>query len=328
MAVGSRDHYDVLGVARGADEKDIRAAYRRLARENHPDVNKSPDAEDRFKEVSEAWDVLRDPEKRGLYDQYGADWRAVQQAGGAPPGGGRAGRGAPRGGRGGGGGGFEGFDPSDFGGYDDVRVDFGGGGGGGFEDIFEGLFGGGRGRRGPAPPARGNDQEAVVELSLEEAFAGGRRKIRLADGRDYEVTIPPGIRDGQLIRLAGEGGPGGRGGSPGDLLLRVHIRPHPLFRLDGADIEVDLRIAPWEGALGASVPVPTLEGDATLSVPPGSSSGRRLRLRGQGLRRPDGERGDLHAVVMIMVPRSLGDEERELYERLRDVSDFDPRRGT
>jgi curved DNA-binding protein len=312
MAVGFRDYYEVLGVPRGASADEIRSAYRKLARQYHPDVNKEEGAEDRFKEISEAYEVLRDPEKRERYDRLGANWRAGQDVSGAP--------------------GFDGF-----GGYDDVRVDFGGGGFGGadFSDFFESMFGGPtRGRAGARRArgfeggfsGRGSDQEAVIELTLEEAAEGGRRRITLADGRDYEVTIPRGVRDGQRIRLAGEGGAGFGGGPSGDLFLRVRLKPHPRFRVKGSDLEVDLPVAPWEAALGASVQVPTLQGEARVKVPAHSSCGRRLRLRGEGLPDADGGRGDLHAVVKIVVPKRLKREERELFERLAEVSSFDPRK--
>jgi curved DNA-binding protein len=318
-AVGSGDHYQALGVARDASDDDIRRAYRRLARQYHPDVNKEPGAEDRFKEVSEAYDVLRDPEKRAQYDRFGDNWRAAQEAQ-------RQGRGPrPGGGAGPGGGGFEGFEG--FGGFDDVRVEFGEGGG--IDDILEGLFGrAGRGRRGGAFDGfsmRGADTEAQLELSLEEAARGGTRRISI-DGREFEVTIPRGVRDGQRIRLAGEGEPGVGGGPTGDLFLRVRIRPHPRFRLDGRDLYTDLPVAPWEAALGASVEVPTLEGTARVKVPPGSSSGRRLRLRGQGFPAGGDNAGDLYAVVKIMVPKKLSREERRLFEELAEVSTFDPRK--
>jgi curved DNA-binding protein len=217
-------------------------------------------------------------------------------------------------------------------------VDFGGGdfGGGDFSDFFEGLFGGRtRGRSGGGRRARGfeggfsgrgSDQEAVIELTLEEAAAGGKRRITLGDGRDYEVTIPRGVRDGQRIRLAGEGGAGMGGGPSGDLFLRVRLLPHPRFRVRGRDLELDLPVAPWEAALGATVDVPTLQGDARLKVPAHSSCGRRLRLRGEGLPNTDGSQGDLHAVVKIVVPKRLKREERELFERLAEVSNFDPRK--
>jgi curved DNA-binding protein len=326
MAVGFRDYYETLGVGRDASDEEIRRAYRRLARENHPDVNKDPSAEDRFKEVSEAYEVLRDPEKRRQYDRLGPNWRAGQDVSDAEGFGGGRDSGGFGGGPGGGGGG----------GWDDVRVDFGDGtggfGGGDASDFFEQLFGrGARGRAGGGPfggfSTRGGDQEAVLELSLEEAAAGGRRSITLGDGRDYEVEIPPGVRDGQRIRLAGEGAPGAGGGARGDLFLRVRIRPHPRFRLDGRDIYLDLPVAPWEAALGTSVRVPTLRGSARLRIPPGSSSGRRLRLRGEGMPDPRGRPGDLYAVVQIHVPRRLTREERELFEQLAEVSSFDPRAG-
>ncbi|MEA2255897.1 MAG: curved DNA-binding protein [Solirubrobacteraceae bacterium] len=328
MAVGFRDYYDLLGVPRGASEDDIRGAYRRLARQYHPDVNREPDAEDRFKEISEAYEVLRDPEKRERYDRLGPNWKAGQDVSGAA---GfeeyaRRARGGRRGGA-----------RAPGGGYEDVRVEFGDGGD--FSDYFESLFGGGgagaggpRARAGRAGrggfdgfSARGSDLEAVLELSLEEAAAGGRRRISI-DGRDYEVDIPAGVRDGQRIRLAGQGGEGAGGGPTGDLYLRVRILPHPRFRLEGSDLYVDLPLAPWEAALGTSVDIETLDGRGKVRVPAGSSSGRRLRLRGQGYPGPGGRRGDLYAVVKIMVPKRLSAEERELFERLAAVSKFDPRR--
>ena len=345
MAVGARDYYDALGVSRDASTDEIRTAYRRLAREYHPDVNNDPGAAERFAEISEAHDVLRDDEKRRAYDRYGENWKAAS-AGPGPGGPGGGGGGASRGG---GPQGFEGFD----GGF----AGFGGGGGGGvgegdLGDIFESLFGGGRassragGRRrggtgGDGFSVRGSDHEATIDLTLEEAFRGGSRRFQLSDGRDYDVTIPSGVRDGQRIRLAGEGGPGVGGGPSGDLMLRVRLLPHPRFRLAGSDIEVDLPVAPWEAALGATVPVPLIDGGTArvkvkggsssgtrlrLKVPGHSSCGRRLRLRGEGLPNADGSRGDLHAVVKIVVPKRLKHEERELFERLAEVSNFDPRK--
>jgi curved DNA-binding protein len=310
MAVAFRDYYELLGVPRGASNEEIRGAYRKLARRYHPDVNKDPGAEDRFKEVSEAYEVLRDPEKREKYDRLGQNWKAGDDVSGA------AGfeeymrRGGARGG------GFNG---------DDVRVEFGDGGD--FSDLFEGLFGGrGRARGFDGFSRRGGDQEAVLELSLEEAARGGRRRLTLGDGRDYEVDIPRGVRDGQVIRLAGEGGGGGGGAPPGDLLLRIRLRPHPRFRRDGRDLEVDLPVAPWEAALGAKVEVQTLEGSVRVTVPAGSSCGRRLRLRGQGMPSPGGDRaGDLYAVVKIVVPKKLSKQERKHFEALAQTSKFDPR---
>jgi curved DNA-binding protein len=324
MAVGYHDYYETLGVPRGASTEEIRGAYRRLARENHPDVSKDPDAGRRFSEIAEAYEVLRDPEKREQYDRLGPNWRQGQDVSGAEGFGGGGGAGGARAAGGNG--------------FGDVQFDFGTGGDADFSDFFESLFGGGRassrgGRRRTAGGGangfslRGSDQEATLDLTLEEALRGGKRKITLGDGRDYEVTIPRGVRDGQRIRLAGEGSPGAGGGPPGDLLLRVRLLPHPRLRLDGRDLETDLPVAPWEAALGASVPVRTLDGTATVKVPSGSSSGRRLRLKGQGMPDRDGQRGDLHAVVRIMVPKKLKRDERKAYERLAEVSDFDPRRA-
>jgi curved DNA-binding protein len=322
MAVAFRDYYDALGVSRDASEEDIRRAYRKLARQYHPDVNKDEGAEDRFKAISEAYEVLRDPEKRQAYDRFGENWKAGQDVSGAQGFDGFEGFGGPGGG---GGGGFR-----------DVQFDFGGGGPGGgadFSDFFDGLFGGARrrpgagGRRGAGGgfdgfSTRGSDSEAVLELSLEEAARGGKRRITLGDGRDYEVTIPAGVKDGQRIRLAGEGSPGIGGGPPGDLYLRVRLKPDPRFRVEGRDLYTDLPVTPSEAALGASVEVPTLTGRARVNVPAGSSCGRRLRLRGEGL----GD-GDLYASVKIEVPKRLTKQERELYERLAEVSKFDPRKG-
>ena len=313
MAVGFQDYYEALEVPRTASQEDIRRAYRRLARKYHPDVNKEPGAEERFKQISEAYEVLRDEEKRARYDRLGANWKSGQDVSGAD--------------------GFdEAFRSSD--GFNDVRVDFGGGD---FSDFFEGLFGqrGGRGgARGAGGRAgfegfsmRGGDQEAVLELTLEEAATGGKRRLSLGDGRDFEVEIPHGVRDGQRIRLAGQGSGGAGRGPPGDLYLRVRIKPHPRFRVQGRDLYVDLPVAPWEAALGAEVPVPTLSGNVTMKVPAGSSTGRRLRLRGQGLPSPDGSAGDLYAVLAVHVPKRLTKKERELFEELAAASKFDPRKG-
>jgi curved DNA-binding protein len=308
MAVAFQDYYEALGVSRDAGEDEIRQAYRRLARQYHPDLNKEPGAEDRFKQISEAYEVLRDPEKRERYDRLGANWRAGQDVSGAP--------------------GFEEtFRTGD--GFGDMRVEFGGGD---FSDLFEGLFGRRRGGTGRGSgfggfSAKGPDLEAVLELGLEEAASGGKRWLSLGDGRSVEVDIPKGVRDGQRIRLAGQGGPGTGGGPPGDLFLRVRLKPHSRFRVEGRDLYVDLAVSPWEAALGAEVPVRTLDGDARVKVPAGSSSGRRLRLRGQGLPGSGGApAGDLYAVVTIAVPKKLTRKERDLFERLASVSKFDPRK--
>ncbi|HEY3434892.1 MAG TPA: DnaJ C-terminal domain-containing protein [Solirubrobacterales bacterium] len=300
MAVGFRDYYEVLGVPRGAGDEEIRSAYRKLAREYHPDVNSDPGAEDRFKEVSEAYEVLRDPEKREKYERLGANWKAGEDVSGAS----------------GFGGGFGGSDGQGF------------GDGAGFSDFFESFFGGRRAAGGfEGFSMRGGDQEATLEVTLEEAARGGEKKISLADGRDFEVQIPPGVRDGQKIRLAGQGGEGASGGPAGDLFLRVRIKRHPRFRREDDDLVVEVPVAPWEAALGATVPVPTLDGSAKVKVPAGSSSGRRLRLRGEGMPGSGGRKGDLYASVRIVVPKVLEKRERELFEELAAVSRFDPRRG-
>jgi len=303
LAVGFRDYYEVLGVPRGAGDEEIRSAYRKLAREYHPDVNKDPGAEDRFKEVSEAYEVLRDPEKREKYERLGANWKAGEDVSGASGFGGGFGGGAGQG--------------------------FGDGNGAGFSDFFESFFGGRRGASGGFEgfSMRGGDQEATIEVTLEEAARGGKQKISLADGRDFEVRIPPGVRDGQKIRLAGQGGEGASGGPAGDLYLRVRIKRHPRFRREDDDLVVEIPVAPWEAALGATVPVPTLNGSAKVKVPAGSSSGRRLRLRGEGMPGPGERKGDLYASVRVVVPKVLEKRERELFEELAAVSRFDPRQG-
>ena len=333
MTSPGRDFYDILGVSRDASQEDIQRAYRRLARTYHPDVNKDPGAEDRFKEVSEAYDVLSDPQTRRRYDAFGADfrqvpedmdpetWRARAGAGGAG-----AGAGAGRARRGSGAGG-SGFGTGDFstGDFSPGDLDF--------EDLLGGFFGG-RGQRagragrgwGPIP---GADQEAELELTVEEAYHGTRRNITLttSDGgrRSIEVTVPAGVTDGQRIRLAGQGGRGSDGARNGDLYLIVGIAPHPRFRLEGRDIYVELRLAPWEAALGTSVALDTPGGEAKVKVPAGTSSGRRIRLRGRGLPNPRGRPGDLYAEARIMVPPRLSRAERRLFEQLAAESSFDPR---
>jgi curved DNA-binding protein len=297
MAVAFRDYYETLGVPRDASADDIRRAYRKLARQYHPDVNSEPDAEDRFKQIGEAYEVLSDPDKRERYDRLGANWRAGEDVSGA-----------------------EGFSGSSGG----ARVDFGDGSE--FSDFFESLFGSGRGERFGRFTARGFDHEAPVELTLEEAAAGGRRHVTLPDGSEFDVNLPAGVREGQRIRVAGKGGEGVGDGPRGDLFLRVHLLPHPLFRPDGRDLYVELAVTASEAALGAVVPVPTLSGSVRLRVPSGSSSGRRLRVRGKGLPAQGGEHGDLYASVRVMVPTTLSDRERELYEELATASNFNPRR--
>jgi curved DNA-binding protein len=315
---GGRDFYEILGVARTASTEEIQRAYRKLARTYHPDVNKDPAAEERFKEISEAYDVLSDPDTRQRYDRFGPDFRQVPE--GVDPDAWAAASGGRRrraGGRSSGrrtpvddSGIFtEGF------GVGDIDI----------EDLFGDLF-----SRAPRGPVRGADQEAELELTVEEAFSGRRHHITLPgpDGpRSYDVTIPAGVTDGQRIRLPGQGGRGRGEGSPaGDLYLVVRLAPHPRFRLDGRDIYVDLLVTPWEAALGAKVPVDGPGGEAKVSVPAGSSSGRRLRLRRRGMPNPKGSPGDLYAEIKIMVPPHLTAKERELFEELGRVSAFDPRK--
>jgi curved DNA-binding protein len=294
MPLSYTDYYEVLGVPRDADQDAIRRAYRRLAREYHPDLNSDSDAEERFKELGEAYEVLSDADKRERYDRLGARWRDAERE-------------APEES-------FEDFFTHQ--GFGEGHVEFG-------EDLFEALFGA-RADRADGP-LRGRDREALLELSLEDALAGGRRRLTL-DGREVSVNFPAGVRDGQLIRVAGQGGVGRGGGPPGDLFLRVAMKPHPRFRRRGDDdLDVEVAITPSEAALGTAVAVKTPTGTARVRVPAGSSSGRRLRLRGRGLPKRGGGSGDLHAIVKIVVPKELSDRERELYEQLAESPSLDPR---
>ena len=250
--MAGRDFYAALGVPRSASRDEIQQAYRKLARRYHPDVNKDPAAEERFKEISEAYDVLSDPDTRQRYDQFGADFRQVRPdaASARTRGGSAAGAGQ------------------------DVWFESRPGGDIDIEDLLGGFFG----RRGRAGwgPVPGADQEAELELTVEEAYHGGRRRITL-DGRSLDVNIPAGVVDGQRIRLSGQGGRGGDGAAPGDLYLIVRIAPHPRYRVEGRDVHVDLPLAPWEAALGASVAIDTPGGEAKVTVPAGTSTGKRLR---------------------------------------------------
>lgn len=333
MAVEFRDYYETLGVSRSASADEIKTAFRKLARRFHPDVAKGADkasAEEKFKAINEAYEVLSDPEKRKRYDELGANWEhgAPPPPRGAPGGGARrqhhaAGEGAETG--------EEAFEFE----------------GTGFSDFFERFFGGGRhgfgaggarvdaeeGGHGFAFP--GQDIEADMLVTLEEALQGVTRQVTLrrpgADGRGqtsqtYQVRIPAGVREGQRIRLAGQGHAGEGGGASGDLYLRVRFARHPDFRVQGGDLHCDLDLAPWEAALGAKVTVPTLGGAAKVTVPAGSSTGRQIRLRGQGLPKADGGRGDLYVTVKVQVPPEVAAGERELWEKLAAVSAFQPRR--
>jgi curved DNA-binding protein len=306
-----KDYYEILGVPRDADKDQIRKAYRKLAHKYHPDVSSEPDAEQRFKEVKEAYEVLSDPEKRAAYDQLGSGWQAGQQ--------------------------FE--PPPNWG----QQFDFSGGGFTGadaeqFSEFFENLFGGGPfgdifgrsawgGSTGQRSAMRGQDQQASIEIPLETAYHGGERRVQLsgpAGPRSLTVRIPTGVRDGQQIRLSGQGAPGPGGGPAGDLYLEVHLQPHRWFRVDGRDIYLDLPVTPWEAALGSSLQVPTLGGRVTLQIPAGARSGQKLRLKGRGL--PGSHAGDQYVVVQIQTPRPENEEQKALYEQMAKEMAFNPRK--
>lgn len=299
-----RDLYDVLGVPRGADAETIRKAYRQLARQFHPDLNSGRGAEDRFKEISEANAVLSDPEKRALYDEFGA---VSLEAGFNAD----AARGSRRFGGGFGGGGAEnlGFN---------------------LDDMLGGMFGGrGRGRRSGAA-WQGEDVELTLELEFLEAARGSTRQLNvMRPGRDgrpqpdrVSVRIPPGVGDGEKLRIAGKGAESRGGGPAGDLYAKIRIRPHATFRRDGRDVLLDLPVTVSEAVLGARIEIPTLDGSATITVPPGSDSGRRLRLRGKGIPDPKGgARGDLYVTVQIRVPVGLDPDARA---KLQELAAYDP----
>ncbi|MCX6954162.1 MAG: J domain-containing protein [Verrucomicrobia bacterium] len=327
MAVKFQDYYETLGVARTASADEIKQAFRKLARIHHPDVAKNKvTGEAKFKEINEAYEVLGDVEKRKRYDELGPNWQEAAD-GMSGPGGGRSTRSGPaRGGPG------------------EEEFEFGGTG---FSDFFESFFGGGRGGFGAGHPGHdggadedrafpraGRDVEADLLVTLEEALRGSPRKVTLRrpggrgapDRTDtYQVRIPPGVREGQRIRLAGQGGAGRDGGPAGDLYLRVRLARHPDFAVQGADLHCDLDLAPWEAVLGVQVKIPALDGPALLRVPPGTAGGSQLRLRGLGLPREDGARGDLYATVQIRTPATVEPDERLLWEQLAAGSKFKPR---
>ncbi|MBN2139732.1 MAG: J domain-containing protein [Desulfovibrionaceae bacterium] len=322
MSVKYKDYYKILGVSKDASKEDISKAFKRLARKHHPDLNPGDkDAEARFKELNEANEVLKDPEKRRMYDTLGPGWQDGQN--------------------------FQ--RPS---GFENARFHFGGPGGGGaggfeatgFSDFFETLFGGGAGfgtgfgggREFRPRPRRGADSEAVFEIGLEDAYHGGDRSVSLQEqalGPDnrpslrtktLSVKIPAGVKDGQRIRLSGQGNPGLGGGPAGDLYLKLRILPHPRFKVRGADLVLDLPLAPWEAALGATVRVQTLDGAVDLKVPAGTGSGKKFKLKGRGLGSGE-ERGDQIVRVMIKTPAGLNEEQERLWRQLADKSDFKPR---
>ena len=310
--MNGKDYYKILGISRGATDKEIRKVYRRLARKFHPDVNPGDkDAERKFKEISEAYEVLSDKDKRAKYDQFGHlgdTWRRVHT--GAP------GAGGPQAWR---------------------TVDFDATGEApGFGDLFEMFFGAGPGRAGTrvgAPPtAKGQDLRHEVEITLEEAAKGTQRTVMVAmpDGKNrrLDVKLPAGVRDSARVRLAGEGAPGIGGGPPGDLYVIPHIRPHRLFEREGDDLHIEVPVTFGEAALGAEVKVPTLWGDVTVTIPVGSSSGRRLRLSGMGMPHLRGDgKGDMFVKLRVVVPKNLTEQERGLVEQLQRSRSEDPRRG-
>ena len=315
MAVQFRDYYETLGVSKTATTEEIRSAFRKLARKYHPDVAKDKKAaEEKFKEINEAYEVLSDPAKRQKYDQLGENWN--QPGGFQPPpqwGGGQPG-GQP-------GGGFYRYGGGDGG----VEFEFNGTG---FSDFFEAFFGGGRGQsafggfgRRPASAERGSDVEADIMVPLEEVLHGAKRTVSLRRAgsnkvETYQVKIPRGVHEGQRIRLAGQGEPGERGGKSGDLFLRVRLARHPDFTVEGSDLIHEVKIAPWQAVLGAELTVPTLEGNVRLKIPPGTQPGQRFRLRERGLHSSSGKRGDLYVEVHIAVPKKVSEKEKEIWSEL------------
>lgn len=307
-----KDYYKTMGVARDASQDELKRVYRRLARKYHPDVSKEANAEARFKEVQEAYEVLKDPQKRAAYDQLGSNWRQGQDF--RPP---------PDWGQN-----FE-FSGTSFGGEE-----------GGFSDFFSSLFGQRAGRTRGAGGGRGfamagDDQVAAIEIDLEDSYRGGSQTIELKgpqmgeDGRvtvqprTLKITIPAGIVEGQRIRLAGQGSPGHGGGPAGDLYLEMRFRKHRLFQIDGRDVTLTLPVAPWEAALGSTVPTPTLAGPVDLRIPANAKAGQRLRLKGRGL--PGATPGDQYVVLKIVLPPADSEPARALYEQMQRELPFDPR---
>ncbi|HEB96618.1 MAG TPA: J domain-containing protein [Sedimenticola thiotaurini] len=310
-----KDYYQIMGVKKDATQDEIKRAYRKLARKYHPDVSKEPDAETRFKEIGEAYEVLKDPEKRAAYDQLGANWKAGQDF--HPPPDWDAG--------------FEFSGGAGFGGGGDAEA---------FSDFFESLFGqrgaGFRSSGRRSYSARGEDHHAKILIDLDDAFEGATRSIVLqvpeldAEGRVHtrkrtlNVRIPKGVKQGQHIRLAGQGAPGMGGGPAGDLYLEVEFRPHPFYHVEGRDLYLDLPVAPWEAALGATVKIPTPGGQVDLKIPAGSAQGRKLRLKGRGI--PGRPPGDLYVVLQIALPPADTEKAKEFYRRMQQELDFNPRK--
>jgi len=321
MPVEYKDYYKTLGVPKTATTADVKKAYRKLARQFHPDVNKKPEAEKKFKEVNEAHEVLSDPDKRKRYDEVGPDFARYAGNGGGQPGGFRwAYRGQP------GAGTFTG----DEGAFSDFfRTLFGEEGVSGTLSADD-LFGRAARGRGRSRAIAGQDVEHELDISLVDAYRGNDQQLELqeADGnkRRLAVKIPAGVRDGQRIRLAGQGASGSNGAPRGDLYLRIRVRPHPLFQRDGDDLRMELPVAMHEALLGAEVTVPTLKGRVSLRIPPETQNGRTIRLAGQGMPRQTGGFGDLYVTVRVVLPTKLTDEDRELVKQLAARHADDPRR--
>ena len=320
MPVEYKDYYKTLGVSKNVSAEEIKKAYRKLARQHHPDVNAKPGAEKRFKEINEANEVLSDPEKRGRYDQVGPDFAryAGNGTGGQPGGFQWAYTGRPRAG---------GFGNEEGAFSDFFRTLFGDAGGPSGTFNTEDLLGRTRGRRQATRPAPAADAESEVEISLADAYRGTEQQLEtLEQGRKRRlaVKIPAGVRDGQRIRLAGQGAEG-PSGARGDLYLKVKVRPHPLYTRDGDDLRMELPVALHEAMLGAEITVPTLKGRVTLRIPPETQNGRTIRLAGQGMPRGTGGSGDLYVTVRVALPTKLADEDREAIRQIGERHPEDPR---
>jgi curved DNA-binding protein len=304
-----QDYYQILGVSRDAETGDIKKAYRKLARKYHPDVNQEASAEEKFKQVNEAYEVLKDTDKRQAYDRFGSDWKHGQQFEGAGAGGFGGGAYA-------GGGDFSDFFESIFG---------GGFQGGGFQQAGGSPFGQGR----HAPPRRGADLALKLDITLEEAYNGGAKTIQFAgisgssEMKKLKINIPKGVRSGQKIRLAKQGQAAPAGGQPGDLMLEMNILPHRLFRLDERDVLLRLPLTPWEAAAGCTLKVPTLSGSVELKIKPGMQSGQKMRLKGKGM--PGAVPGDQFVEIMIHAPPADSDADRAFYEDMKARFNFNPR---
>ena len=291
-----KDYYELLGVERSASEAEIKKAYRRLARKYHPDVSKESNAEERFKEIGEAYEVLKDPQKRQSYDQLGANWQAGENFR-PPPG-------------------FDGFGQHAGAGFQNAS---------GFSDFFESLFGAGFSQAGAGHQSfnqAGQDQTAAITISIKESYHGANKSIRLSNGKSLQVKIPAGITSGKKIRLSGQGSPGMNGRS-GDLYLEVTVADDKQFSLQDKDVYTNLNITPWEAALGEKVTLTTLSGKVDITVPAGSRSGRKLRFSGKGL--PGNPAGDLYVTLLICTPPVDSTADSKFYEEMKQKFTFDPR---